>query len=210
MIFRDRLEGHKKRSTWNGAQGEPVALGRRPRSPRVRGERCGSVARENVSARIRFGTDIQKGAEISEYLNVRSLIDFPDRADVRRAWEITLINLTEILDYCEGRGIPLILVIYPFAFQLDNVEEQAIPQRILNQYAIEQGTSVIDLLPILNAKMKREKTKPEDYFMDEAHLSPLGSKVVGEIIADFIRQEIVSESGASSRYQLNNVLLKSP
>ena len=70
------------------------------------------------------------------------------------------------------------MVIFPYAFQFENGGEKSIPQQVLNQFAIENGMSVIDLLPILFAEMKRGKMKPEDYFVDENHLSSLGSQFV--------------------------------
>ena len=149
------------------------------------------VAR-NISARIRFGADIQKAAILKETLYVRSLINPPDSPDIKRAWEITLNNLKRTFDFCEDRDIRVVMVIFPYAVQFENAGEEAIPQQILNQFAIENGIPVIDLLPILSADMKRSKMKPEDYFVDDNHLSSFGSQVVGEIITDFIQSNTLS------------------
>ena len=37
--------------------------------------------------------------------------------------------------------------------------------------------------------MQEEGAKPEDLFLDVDHLSPVGSEIVAEILADFIQKE---------------------
>jgi lysophospholipase L1-like esterase len=142
-----------------------------------------------MSARIRFGSDVQKGAIRAENLNVKALAYQPDRPDVRKAWEITLAELGKIFDLGQEKDIPVILVVLPYTFQFDDVEKLSAPQQVLNDYAVEKGVPVLDLLPLLAQRMERQGLKPEDYFLDTNHLSPLGSEVVAEIIAAFIQQQ---------------------
>ena len=59
----------------------------------------------------------------------------------------------------------------------------------MSKYASENKVPVIDLLPILSKKMQEEGVKPEDLFLDVDHLSPVGSEIVAEILADFIQKE---------------------
>jgi len=144
---------------------------------------------KKISARIRFGSDIQKGAIERETLDVESLVYYPDRPEIKRAWKITLENLGRIFDFCKNRDIPIILVVFPFTFQFDEVNTLSTPQTILNQYAVGHEIPMIDLLPILSDRIKEKGAKPEDYFLDLDHLSPAGSKDVAQIIADFIQNK---------------------
>lgn len=142
-----------------------------------------------ISTRIRFGSNTQRGAIKQEVLNVENLVHYPDRPEVKKLWKITLEDLTRIFDFCKDRNIPVILVIFPFAFQFNDVNNYCTPQRVLNRYAISNEIPVIDLLPILSKKMEQQGLKPKDYFLDFAHLSPLGNRIVSDIIADYIQGE---------------------
>lgn len=142
-----------------------------------------------VYARIRFGNDIRNGAIRKEILNVRALVNNPDRAEVRRAWKITLRNVSKIFDFCKGKNIPIILLIFPFKFQFDDVNAYSKPQAVIIQHAIDHGVPVIDLLPVLHEKMMEQGIKITDCFLDDVHLSALGNEIVSQIIADFIQKE---------------------
>lgn len=142
-----------------------------------------------IGARIRFGGDVRVGAKNKETLDVKSLIDHPDRQDVMVAWRTTLEEIDRIFDFCRDRGIPSILVIFPFRFQFEDVNARAIPQKIVSQYAINNQVPVLDLLPVLDEEMKEQGMKPEDYFLDSNHFSPLGNRIVSEIIGGFIEEQ---------------------
>ena len=142
-----------------------------------------------ISARIRFGNNIQQGAQHKEALDVEDLVYHPDRPDLQGAWKTTLQNLGKIFDYAKAGNIPVILVVFPFTFQFDDVNTLSAPQKIVSKYASDNKIPVIDLLPILSKKMQEEGAKPEDLFLDVDHLSPVGSEIVAEILADFIQKE---------------------
>ena len=150
-----------------------------------------------IAARIILGRDVQRGAEQKEVLDVQSLADHPERADVQRAWNITLENLGKIINFSRDRNIPLIIVVFPYAFQFDNVDTLSTPQRIVGQFALDNDVPVIDLLPPLSEEVKNLRIKPEDYFLDADHLSPLGSETVANIIAGFIQREGLIAMGAT-------------
>jgi lysophospholipase L1-like esterase len=117
------------------------------------------------------------------------LVYHPDRPDLLRAWKITLQNLGKIFDYAKARNIPVILVVFPFTFQFDDVSTLSAPQKIVSKYASDNKVPVIDLLPILSEKMQEEWAKLKDLFLDVDHLSPVGSEIVAEVLADFIQKE---------------------
>jgi lysophospholipase L1-like esterase len=144
---------------------------------------------KKITARIRFGSNIQQGAQQEETLNIYALAHHPDRQDVKEAWKITLQNLGKIFDFAKDRDIPVILVVFPVTFQFDDVKNLSTPQKILSKYAFDNKVQTVDLLQILYEKMEKEGTKPEDYFLDRGHLSTAGSEVTARILADFIQQE---------------------
>jgi len=142
-----------------------------------------------VSAKVRFGRDIEQGAKLTERIAVNSLIERPDSPNVKKAWELTLNNVEKIFDYCKEREIPLLLIIFPYAFQLDSMNADPIPQKILTQFAVDGNIPVIDLLPVLADKMMIEEKRSSDYFLDHSHLSMAGSRVVADVIAGYIQGE---------------------
>ena len=150
-----------------------------------------------IAKRIRFGSDIQEGAKQREVADVKDLVYHPDRPGVQKAWETTLQNLGKIFDYAKSRHIPVMLVVFPFTFQFDDINALSAPQKTVSEYAQRNNVPVIDLLPLLFEQMEENGTTPNDLFLDKDHLSPVGSGVVAEILANFIEQErlITDERG---------------
>ena len=127
---------------------------------------------------------------------VKDVVFSPDRSDIQEAWETTLQNVRKIFDYAKTKNIPAILVVFPFTFQFDNIHTLSSPQRILNEYASNIEVPVIDLLPILFKRMEEDGTRPSDLFLDEDHLTPVGSKIVAEILVGFVREEKLMDDGS--------------
>jgi hypothetical protein len=146
-----------------------------------------------IGARIRFGPDVRQGAHRKETLNVRSLVDFPQRDDVKEAWKITLQEVDRIIDFCRRHDVPLLLVISPWRFQLleENVTEW-LPQKIVSDHARTRGVPVIDLLPGLIAEMKQRGEKPVECLIgkginrDSCHFSAFGCQLVADQVSKYI------------------------
>ncbi|MCP4608360.1 MAG: hypothetical protein GY845_06565 [Planctomycetes bacterium] len=154
----------------------------------IRGSSIMYAARK-LAGRIRFGKNIQEGAKQKEVVNVRSLVFRPDDPDVNKAWNITLENVGKIFDFCKDHRLPVILVVFPFTFQFDNVDAMSVPQRRIIQFASNRQIPSLDLLPALAERLKEEQMIPANYFLDADHLTPLGANHVAEIISKFIRQQ---------------------
>jgi lysophospholipase L1-like esterase len=136
-------------------------------------------------ARLRYGEDLPAGAAALETLEVQTLAVAPHNEKVRLAWEITLANVEEIVAFCESRKLPLIVVAFPYAFQFQNAELLAAPQRRLRQFASERGVPLIDLLPIFETRRKADRQEtPEAFFLDWSHLSAEGHRMAAEAIAE--------------------------
>jgi hypothetical protein len=139
-------------------------------------------------ARIRFGRDVSAGALREEAADVRRLARDPDAPAWRRAWSITTGNLDRIFALAASREIESMLVIFPYAFQLDAPARSGGPQRRLVAHALARGVPVLDLLPLLGA---RRGAAPD--FIDESHLSPEGHRAVAAALVDFVMvQELLS------------------
>ena len=148
-----------------------------------------------LTARIQFGGDVRKGAKKQEGLEVEDLARHPDLPQARKAWDITLRELDDIFEYCQARGVPVLLVVFPFVFQFDDPARYSVPQQIVTRHATARGVPVLDLLPPL-ARLVERGTKPRDLFLDEDHPSVQGSRIVAQILADdLMRQRLVDGPG---------------
>ena len=143
---------------------------------------------QRVGARIRFGPDVREGAARVEVHEVTALVERPHEPSIVAAWEITLENLRRIFALSRERDVPILFVIFPFAFQFEDPEAMSGPQRIVSELADEHGVPVLDLLPALVEIMRKTGTGPEDYFLDADHVTARGGEVVGGIIAERIRE----------------------
>jgi lysophospholipase L1-like esterase len=148
-----------------------------------------------LGARLRFGADTQRGAMREELLNVKALVEDPERADVREAWRITLEELTALFDWCEANDVRGALVVFPFTFQFDAAERLAAPQALLRDFAAARELPFFDLLGPLGAWLAREGAAPDALFLDEDHLTERGNQVVAALLADFVaREQLLAET----------------
>jgi hypothetical protein len=144
-----------------------------------------------MHARMKYGKNLLEGVRRCERLSVRSLAYDPDAPGVEGAWKITLENLGKIFEFCKTREIPVVVCVFPFTFQFDDVDALSEPQRRVCQFAREHEVPVLDLLPVLAQRLEEQRAKPEDYFVDADHPSPRGNEVISKAMADFIERENV-------------------
>jgi lysophospholipase L1-like esterase len=138
-----------------------------------------TLAREGA-ALLRFGSDVRLGAQAVETADVRRLVLEPE--SFPRAWRITLESVGRIAERARRRDVPCLLVIFPYAFQLEDPERTSAPQRRLLAFAGERELPALDLLPLL-AEQGR------DAFLDPSHLSPAGHARAARAIAERILAE---------------------
>ena len=150
-----------------------------------------------LAARLRFGADTKAGARAAEQLTVRSLVDAPLRDDVKRAWSATFTELDEMVELCRQRQTPLVILVSPFAFQLEKEGSDA-PQLQMVRYAQERGVALLDLLGPLADDMKREKRQPQFYFLDSNHFSANGTSVVAELVSSFLLENSLRAQASTS------------
>jgi lysophospholipase L1-like esterase len=135
-----------------------------------------TVAREGAAV-LRFGSDVRLGAQAVETADVRRLVLEPD--SFTRAWRITLENLARMVELARRRDVPSLLLIFPYAFQLEAPAATATPQRRLIAFARSRELPVLDLLPVLSELGQAA-------FLDPSHLSRAGHARVAEATAQHI------------------------
>jgi len=104
----------------------------------------------------------------------------PDRtAEVERA----VSEVASIAAALERRGLPLVLVLSPFEYQLRRPDdpESALPQQLIGRLLSGAGVRYIDARPAFD----RERASTE-YFLayDSMHYSAAGHRVIADLIAD--------------------------
>jgi len=134
--------------------------------------------REGFSV-LRFGSDVRLGAVAEETRAVRQMSEEMEQV-IEAAWSITLENLAGILDTASARRIPALIVVFPYAFQLDGDPAHQTAQRRLERFAAERGTPLLDLLP----DFLRDED-PSRLMLDASHLSVEGHALVGTLIAEY-------------------------
>lgn len=160
------------------------------RSPfqHILGRSAVGQAVQRLVARIRFDGDVQAGAVRKEVLAVETLVDDPTRPEAEAAWAATLNDLQSIFDLAVEEGISPVLVVFPYAFQLERDADDGEPQRLLRTYAEGANVPVLDLLPPLREAMRASGLTVNDLFIDTNHLTPVGNGIVAKILADFLRR----------------------
>jgi hypothetical protein len=138
-----------------------------------------TLAREGAAV-LRFGSDVRLGAQAVETADVRRLVLEP--GSFPRAWRITLENVARIAELARRRDIPSLLVIFPYAFQLEAPAATAAPQRRLVAFARTRDLPTLDLLPVLAEQGPAA-------FLDPSHLSPAGHARAAQAIAERILAE---------------------
>jgi lysophospholipase L1-like esterase len=146
-----------------------------------------NFAREWKAKRV-LGSDPKLGAIERQAFDVETLMRYPDRQHIKEAWKLTLENLQRIFDVCAERGIPALLVIHPFAIQLDSPDDLTAPQRHLSGYARANGMAFVDLLPVLRRHLADTGQSAGTLYLDHDHLSIEGHQIVAEILTPRLRE----------------------
>jgi lysophospholipase L1-like esterase len=161
-----------------GGTGEGWQLARTARSTLdhwLSASALATAAREGVAV-LRFGRDVRLGAQARETADVLALASGEGGPGLERAWSIALSALGGIVDVAEREEIPLLLVVFPYRFQLDAPRALAGPQARVLAFAAERGVPALDLLP-------RLASAGAETFLDPSHLSPAGHALAADAIA---------------------------
>jgi lysophospholipase L1-like esterase len=103
--------------------------------------------------------------------------------ELESAWTETEADLERLLGVCRANGLPLLVVIAPYAFQLDDPAGLDRPQRRLEAWCRRQGVAFCDLLPALAAAPRQPPL-----FFDANHFAPAGQAVVAGALREPVRR----------------------
>ena len=117
------------------------------------------------------------------------LVDHPDDPKLAEAWEEYMHWLSRIRRTAARRELPMVLLLSPFQFQLEQAADRAHPQRRLTQWCEEEEVTCVDVLALLRqgleARMGTGPTNPQavrafwrEYFMDHDHYKQEGHRQV--------------------------------
>jgi lysophospholipase L1-like esterase len=141
-----------------------------------------------IQAKRRLGADPRLGAIKQQALEVETLMRQPDQPNVKLAWDFALADLQKIADQCSALHVPLLVVVLPWANQLDDPKGLAAPQKVLSEYARARGIDCFDLLPPLGAMAGIRQLVP--LYLDEDHLSAQGHRLVAEILTPVLADRL--------------------
>lgn len=112
---------------------------------------------------------------------VEELTKEPSSREIESAWKQTLSEVGDIRALAEKEHIPLIVVVFPYRFQLQQSTQLNQPQLRLKRYAMENKVMMIDLLPFFAAF--QEKNKEVQLFFDANHMTIEGHQLTAEILS---------------------------
>ena len=135
-----------------------------------------------------FDTHQAKDDEINE---IKKMLLHQDDRVYKAQFNFILNNLLEIISLCYAEGVDLIILIFPYTFQVDSNLRWV--QDILRKEFSEHGVSCIDFLEIFENITRSDANKLQEYYLDEDHLTPLGHKIVAMEISKIIINELKSK-----------------
>jgi len=148
--------------------------------------------------------DLEKRAEL---FSVREMAGKPaDDPKFKAGWELALASLEQIYAVAGEHDIPVLLLIFPFRFQLLQRDLRR-PQQILSSHARQHDVPYIDFADVfrdlifdddeLLALMRKHYSdgeveafygwKFDQYFLDHDHFTPAGNDVVAQELYDRLR-----------------------
>lgn len=125
------------------------------------------------------------------------------------AWKLIERDLEGIYAIAKREKKPLLVLVFPFTFQLVAEDALKTPQRIVVEHARAHGVAAIDVLPAIEAaifddpallaEMKsrydderiREfyNWKIREYFFDQDHFTTKGNRIIAELIYGWLADE---------------------
>ncbi|HMB90258.1 MAG TPA: SGNH/GDSL hydrolase family protein, partial [Rhodothermales bacterium] len=89
-------------------------------------------AAQVIGRRLRIGHIDLSAKQVDD---VKRLIHEANASEIRQAWQDTFSTLDELEAFCEAHDLPVLLVAFPFTFQLKNPDDLNLPQQQLAMYA---------------------------------------------------------------------------
>ena len=103
--------------------------------------------------------------------------------EIEEAWSLVFEELDRIAGHAGESGIPLLVVIAPYRFQLDAPATTGQPQDRVKQWRRRRGVPVFDLLPVFAEFRARTGLQ---LFNDANHYSPPGHELAARELASIV------------------------
>ena len=114
-----------------------------------------------------------------EAYEVEQLATDAPSAEIEEAWQRAIDELDRIRATAEAEGIPLVLLIAPYRFQLFDPARTRQPQDRLIAWALRHGVTCIDPLPAL-----AHASVSQSVFDDHSHFNAAGHRLVADLVAE--------------------------
>lgn len=153
---------------------------------------------------------IPQAEKRQEIYNVRRMTEESHSSpQMQEAWRVILHQLGEIYAIAAQRNLPVVLVVFPYTFQLTDAKLRA-PQEILTQHAAAHKVDVIDttedfaravfddpdLVRYLRSKGKTadeilayHRFRADRFFFDENHFTSAGNRIVAQLLFDYLSRK---------------------
>lgn len=142
-----------------------------------------------LAQKIKFRNRLHNMNRENELNEVRDLLAGIDTPNYNHVWSNFYNDIIKIKDICIKNNIKLTVVIFPYTFQINDYNSQNIQRKIiakLDNLKIQSIDILSEIEPITNSDETINKSLINNYYIDENHLSPLGHKLVAEILYDKI------------------------
>ena len=126
-----------------------------------------------------------KQEKLAELFDVKKMLLNKNDSTYQAQWNFTLKKLNEIYSICKNKDIPVILLIFPFTFQI-NKENLTWAQELIINNANENNVGSINFLNIFQQSTGSDTSAINLYFLDEDHFTPLGHQVVAQELSKVI------------------------
>lgn len=190
-----------------------------------RGGLLGIVA--NITAKLRKHSHlvylVRKQAQIllwGTFLSKPELIHrwgfecmYPDSEEYETRWAHTVEQLDQLHATCQNRGVQLAIVVAPFDNQLnadrlrcyrqyiDDLPDtclDAIPQRMLGQYASSRSIAFVDATPRFKEHAGKVFFEMFEGCIDPCHPNAEGHRIMAEMLADRLAPVVDLQRGADT------------
>ena len=125
-----------------------------------------------------------KLARDQQEYDVRKMASDQLSHELESAWTLTLSEIDDINKIAMDNHIPLMIVIAPYRFQLDQPQRNNQPQKVLLKHCSDNGIPVVDLLPFFVSSHRQNKLIP--LFHDANHFSIYGHSLTSRVLCKSI------------------------
>ena len=113
----------------------------------------------------------------------------------QKNWKQTLNDLQQFYNFAKKRNIEIVLLIFPYTFQLFSPELQE-PQKILANHARTNNVRVIDFTKVIENRLLEDGYNKSGnyskYYLDEDHYNTEGNKLIADTLYKFITISILN------------------